>query len=228
MNSKEIVKALQDGVSFNEIFKSLMDDAEKLIQARRATTPEAKRSCYLEADSKWRSACSKYKPSAESNSEALNPEAALEHMQSEKRLQSIFQQEHPKHRSSIREQIRKMEQYNEAIDKLGEVFLKDFTEGVPMCEKISDERNLSLTDDQIHEAVTETAIDRFLDSMIKTCEDNQDVFHTCTMIAKGVMKARESNHKIPEKYTEYVGVFDRALPKWMKMRDPLKELLKTI
>lgn len=62
MNSKELTQKLNEGSTpVGTLFADLAADGDALVKARRAQTPEAIRSCYLEQNSKWVSACRKTK-----------------------------------------------------------------------------------------------------------------------------------------------------------------------
>lgn len=60
MNSKELATAISTGShSHGELFQALVQDAKQLIQARKAQSIEAKRSCYADQNAKWVSAVKK-------------------------------------------------------------------------------------------------------------------------------------------------------------------------
>lgn len=86
MNSKDLIQKLNEGSTpVGTLFADLVADGDLLVKARRAQTPEAIRSCYLEQNSKWVSACRKTKLGLDE----------LEFMK--------FMEQHPRYKHNIRE-----------------------------------------------------------------------------------------------------------------------------
>lgn len=103
MNSKELIQKLNEGSTpVGTLFADLATDGDALVKARRAQTPEAIRSCYLEQNSKWVSACRKTK-------------LGLDEMEFMK-----FMEQHPRYKHSIRE-VPKTDYRSDALSRFAQI-----------------------------------------------------------------------------------------------------------
>lgn len=149
MNTKEIIAYVRGpGPAKNQsdVVDALIGDAKALITARRCTSVEAKRSCYMEQDTKFRSAFNKAKPEMEAM--GWNEDSLLNHFKSRPDIREIVApmpvKESPRGGLSrntvldlmygdMRKSLERLQQYENAVDSLADHLIRLFDSGMKIC-----------------------------------------------------------------------------------------------
>lgn len=138
MNTKEIIAYVRTNTvtNFSDVADALMADAKKLIEVRKCHTHEAKKSCYEEQITKYRSAFAKARPEMEAH--GWTEDAMSNYLKSHKDSKAIMApppvQEYRHHHSASMQLLHK-QNFEKAINDLEAFMFKTFGEFMEHCKK---------------------------------------------------------------------------------------------
>lgn len=137
MNTKEIIAYVRTNTvtNFSDVADALMADAKKLIEVRKCHTHEAKKSCYEEQITKYRSAFAKARPEMEAH--GWTEDAMSNYLKSHKDSKATMApppvQEYRYHPSASM-QLLHIQNFEKAINDLEAFMFKTFGEFMEHCK----------------------------------------------------------------------------------------------
>lgn len=140
MNTKSLIEAYKNNESFSSIAERLIDDAEGLITVRRAQTDAAKRSCYLEQDSKYRSMVRQL--------DLPDADKFLNYMKDSKRIKRgiLEEKKAPAEVGANRFRFQVLQMYAEQVERFSNMIKDYFEQGLKIAKDLGDieERKVSI------------------------------------------------------------------------------------
>jgi hypothetical protein len=219
MNTKEIiayVRAPGPAKNQNDVVEALIGDATALITARRCISVEAKRSCYMEQDTKFRSAFNK----AKSEMEAMgwNEDSLLNHFKSRPDMREIIApsvvKSQPRSSSrneihnflfdNMRDQLKRVQQYDNAVDNLATHMIRLFDSAMEFSMEHELSAGLNVSDH--YEIATKTVLVECGGMMLSAVSTTEDRVDTARIFSKAVKKARITKPEILEMFEDHLQV----------------------
>lgn len=205
MNTKELVQKINEAQTpVSELFNALAVDGEALVKARKAQSHEAKRSCYLEQNSKWLSACNKVP--------GLDKEHFMQYLASHPKYKHVVREPEKKHSyretalQMFAEQKARLDKFNTDIEAAAKVYVMTVVKWKQQID--ADPDTATLTEQEKYETVDAIASRQLFEDVVltnvKTLADYKEALRQFTLMHAKACELQPMLRELPmEELTKF-------------------------